>query len=209
MYMQDNDETQPRCKNNTAHTSWRKDVLTYLKEFKENAALFTCPSNPNGNLLSRNNPETRNDDAAIHISYALNNNDANGVGGACDRNSGAPSLARIPSPALVIGMVESTAYYSDFIVTARVEGDGGQYHAKDSNGKNGHLFTHQGRSNFWFLDGHAKSLKPLDTITRSIPAVRKRRERHVTSGRSTTPVSPIKISRSQPVQGRSRSPTKI
>lgn len=170
MYMQDYDETQPRCQNYLAHTSWRQDVLPYFKKYvKTNAETLACPTNPNRGLRSRNNPETRNDDSDIHLSYALNNNDANGVGGACNRKAGAVSLANITSPAQVIGMVESTAYYSDFVVTASVEEEGGKFHANDSTGKTGHLFTHHGRSNFWFMDGHAKSMKPLDTMNEVDP----------------------------------------
>ena len=36
-------------------------------------------------LLFATDPETAHDDPAIYLSYSLNNNDANGVGGACNR----------------------------------------------------------------------------------------------------------------------------
>ena len=161
IYMQDYDETQPRRQNDAALTSWRKDIRPYLK----NAQVFTCPSNPNNRLLSRDNPETTQDDPDFHVSYGLNNNDANGVGGVCNRQSGDVTLARIASPSQVIGIAESTAYYSDVFVNARILGDGGAFHATNKTGWNGHLFTgHLGLSNFWFMDGHVKTMKPLSTM---------------------------------------------
>ena len=166
IYMQDYDETQPRRQNDAALTSWRKDLRSYLK----NAQVFACPSNPNNRLLSRNNPETANDDADIHVSYGLNNNDANGVGGVCNRQSGDVTLARIASPSQVIGIAESSAYYSDVFVNARIEGDSGAFHATNTTGWNGHVFTgHLGVSNFWFMDGHCKSMKPIDTMNNVDP----------------------------------------
>ena len=162
IYMQDYDETQPRRQNDAALTSWRKDIMSYLK----NAQVFTCPSNPNNSLLSRDNPETMNDDPGFHVSYGLNNNDANGVGGVCNRQSGDVTLARISSPSQVIGIAESTAYYSDVFVNARIlDGTDGAFHATNKTGWNGHLFTgHLGMSCFWFMDGHCKAMKPLSTM---------------------------------------------
>lgn len=42
---------------------------------------------------------------------------------------------------------------------------GGAFHATNATGWNGHLFAgHLALSNFWFMDGHCKTMKPLNTL---------------------------------------------
>ena len=69
-------------------------------------------------------------------------------------------------PAPLIGVVESTARYTDFYVDnnggkfdgwSQPTGSGGSY--------NGNLFAgHTGQANFLFMNGHAKSMKPQVTL---------------------------------------------
>ena len=157
LYAQDYDEALPPRQDAATLTSWRSALLPYTRS----KALFTCPSNPNARLTTACNPETANDPAGIGVSYALSTNDANGVGSICNNHLGVVTLARVGSPAQVIGVAETTTYYSDFNVTVPA----GAFTSDNATGWNGHLFAgHNNMTNFLFMDGHVKSMKPLATL---------------------------------------------
>ena len=163
-YVRDYDECFPPRQDETTLISWRVMVQPYLK----NAEIFRCPSNSNGSLPTSSNPETSNDPVGISVSYAINTNDANSVGGICNNRLGKVVLAEVVDTAQVIGIAEITAYYSDFNVTVRP----GAFTSENNSGWNGHLFSgHNGFSNFWFTDGHVKAMKPLSTLNSKTEAV--------------------------------------
>ena len=122
--------------------------------YVKSAQIFKCPSNTaTGNM--NGTPNAANNVPAIPISYAANagNEDASTGPGASPRpmkslDSGTVSLASIDSVALVIMISEHRTLdnprFKDTL---------------DLPGLQGHL----GTTNFLFMDGHVKSLKPTAT----------------------------------------------
>lgn len=201
MYTQDYDETSPPAYQAVATTnginsgvfnaSWRYVTFPYNKS----TAVLTCPSNPNkGVTVSAGFDASK----GIKLSYSANViTETNDLKGAFGRSEafGSPevdvTLASMVSPASLIGIVESEMSFADYSVTTSFDhiytspvdlyfNDTG---ATDPNGvpfpgglnyiHRGHMFAgHSGRANFFFMDGHVKSLRPNSTIQSSDPGMR-------------------------------------
>ncbi len=156
-YVQDNDEFMvPRDVNYNDGFDhiWTQIMQPYVK----NQNVFQCPSNPRKDQeFCCQNPQQ----PIAYTSYA-----ANFQGGIRDVNAGDPnqqpiSYATFDAPAQIIDIVESTAHYSDFNVDSTFWA---QY-TTDSTQDQGCLFAgHTGFSNYLFVDGHVKSMKPLTTL---------------------------------------------
>jgi len=148
-YDEDYDETLPGRDYNSGPTgnivSWRTMILPYLKS----TDVFKCPSNPYNKYTDQNID-------GLYISYSVNANNSNGVGGPFgDVTPNGVKLASIPAPSQLIGMVESTVAYDNLDVTNSI--------VFASNSQN--LFAgHTGFSNFLFMDGHVKAYRPLSTL---------------------------------------------
>ncbi len=127
-----------------------------LQPYVKSAQIFKCPSNTaNGNL--RGTPAAPAP-GGMPISYQGNagledntNGNASGPGSRrpmVELSSGTRSLAEIPSVATVIMMSETKdAFDPDAYGT----------------GEMGNLIGHLGTTNFLFMDGHVKSLRPTAT----------------------------------------------
>jgi prepilin-type N-terminal cleavage/methylation domain-containing protein/prepilin-type processing-associated H-X9-DG protein len=150
-YVQDYDETMVLRR--AGNQGWTQVMQPYFK----NQQVFQCPSNP-----ANHRPYI--DDAVGFASYA-----ASFQGGFRDYDArrGVVTMADYVSPAQTIGIVESTARLSDFNVDA---GSGTIFsqapRPDDDSWPWGCLFLgHGGLSNYFFMDGHVKAMKPMNTLS--------------------------------------------
>jgi prepilin-type N-terminal cleavage/methylation domain-containing protein/prepilin-type processing-associated H-X9-DG protein len=155
-YSQDYDELiMPRYTVGN-NMNWHGLCQPYIKSFD----VLKCPSNPKHDEIDA--------DGIGPTSYSVNAQDSNKnpvnhpFTDLYDANSPVVSLAKLESPATTIGVVESTATYSNFQVDlmwgwGQPTGAKGVYE--------GNLYAgHTGFCNFLFMDGHAKSMRPLQTL---------------------------------------------
>ena len=160
-YSQDYDELLMPRYTNFNQTNWHTIVQTYVKSY----AVMQCPSNP-----KKNSPDSEYPGGTVTGTASYSANTGKNAAGVPNRpftdlnGPGDPtvSLASMDSPAQLIGIVESTTRYSDFYV------DYPTNFAQDGPGQfdhQGSLFSgHTGFANFLFLDGHAKAMRPLQTL---------------------------------------------
>lgn len=152
-YTQDADELMPPRQINPIGEPGDWEVLIY--PYVKSAGVFSCPSNPRNQVqslaYSAANP--------IMVSYAVNSDSLGHTNTRpfVDSSYGTVSLAAIDSPASTIGIVESTSSYVDF--NPRDKG-----HWYDKRGVNDFFAGHTGTSNYAFLDGHSKAMRPLATL---------------------------------------------
>ncbi|MBU0611205.1 MAG: DUF1559 domain-containing protein [Armatimonadetes bacterium] len=154
MYAQDYDELLPTEDyayvgdgNDPGDGSWRGVIMPYCK----NSQLFFCPSKKPAAPLF----DGRYNDDGLNAGYAIND---------CHQDSGAPT----PPEGQSLGMCEDAAS-----VIFLVESDGNEDDIGLTN-LNTHevptvssLQRHNGGSNYAFVDGHAKWLKPTAVCTGS------------------------------------------
>ncbi|BDI33705.1 hypothetical protein CCAX7_57560 [Capsulimonas corticalis] len=170
-YTQDYDEVLPLRTTAEEEYSWKYEISPYLKSTE----VFKCPSNPS---RGKDDYNTAMELQPLGMpvfppSYAVNRGSgANGPfvdeplpAGATPTSlrdaTSVVHLASIQSPSQVIGVVETTALYTDFIVTDLL------WRAPNPSlfEESGNLFAgHNGRGNFLFMDGHVKAMKPLTTL---------------------------------------------
>ena len=154
-YTQDYDEKLPsRVNFGTQNQSWRQVIQPYIKSTQ----LFACPSNT-GNNLPTYPANILIVNGGVPRSYSINGDDANTGGLApTGNNGGSQSLASIGSVAQVI-LVGETAATWEF-----PEMNVGAANATDFANN---MFTpgHLGNTNYLFVDGHVKAIKPLATVT--------------------------------------------
>ena len=173
-YTQDYDEQLPPARNSTTpftNAPWHFLIQPYVKSYQ----LFKCPSNTAKNVIQDTTgaaPLAAGVPAAgIPISYQANA----GVGGnftntdenramRWNTNKGT-HMAKFNFPATTIVVHEQAGgEYEPFAYnTGKIDG----------NGKNGqgdwYAFTnHLATSNYFFMDGHVKTLKPSSTCNASI-----------------------------------------
>ncbi len=168
MYVQDYDEAypnrafEPRTVPNWDDNSWRTVIQPYVK----NRKLLTCPSNP-GKSTPTYDPE-------FGISYACNfNYGRNGSpgnfpatrNGMFNNTSETPvALASVSAPSQMIAVVEIQKLpYVSFLVdyTGATHTEPGKPPVPYYEGT---LYTgHSGMSNYLFVDGHVKALRPRQT----------------------------------------------
>jgi prepilin-type N-terminal cleavage/methylation domain-containing protein/prepilin-type processing-associated H-X9-DG protein len=155
-YLQDNDATYPRawnCDNdgssgcNTSGTSWRDVIQPYLKSTQ----ILNCPSN------TKVQPSYASSSA--RWSYSLRNGLGITYGGpihAAFRYSDGYSPTtetQIPYPSTTIMVTETTSTDPEIIFDADWDGYVNSLYA-------GHL----GTTNYLFVDGHVKALRPYQTF---------------------------------------------
>jgi prepilin-type N-terminal cleavage/methylation domain-containing protein/prepilin-type processing-associated H-X9-DG protein len=158
-YSQDYDEiVTPRT--NGQCIPFEDLILPYTKS----NGIYRCPSNPRNQDISC--PQCVQPPCAPagfvtqqHVSYA-----ANTAGPFGDVNG--RTLGSLQSPAQIIGLVESTAGYTDFYVDS--SGDIWRQQEFNGSGRNeGNLFAgHTGTSNYMFMDGHVKAMRPMATLSK-------------------------------------------
>jgi prepilin-type N-terminal cleavage/methylation domain-containing protein/prepilin-type processing-associated H-X9-DG protein len=134
-----------------------------LLPYTKSDGINKCPSNPRNQDISC--PQCVQPPCAPvgyvthqHVSYGANTQgpfgDVNGR-----------TLASLQSPAQIIGLLESTAGYTDFNVDWGPSGPFMQHEANGSGRNEGNLFSgHTGISNYLFMDGHVKAMRPLATL---------------------------------------------
>jgi len=169
--------------------SWRHACQPYIK----NKGVMACPSNPlAAQALWTNNTNAAkgsgNEDF-MSASYAVNSAVIGFANGNCNSPVNTPqgddALAQIQAPADTIEAVDSRSGWNDTKIlfvnqdAYQCAGQGaigaGTFFAgafpsyeNPANGddhQTGTYMTHQGRVNFIFCDGHAKSWKLLQTVT--------------------------------------------
>jgi len=173
-YVEDYDETFPTMNNssNGVSENWAGEIYPYIKSVN----VFSCPDNPsskapityinfNGITGDPNATSTQLDGApSIPASYAYNYQLANtwnavAEGGSPANFSGADKLAFINTPASKIMMGEATG---------NQEGLGYPDWGSSPNNPTGwnQLFAgHTAMTNYLFIDGHCKALKPTQTAS--------------------------------------------
>lgn len=147
-YTQDNDEKLPWRQNNGMGDptgDWEDVIYPYVKS----AGVYSCPSNPSNQQTSYSWSAT----IPIMASYAVNRGARQPFP---DSGQGTVTLAQLVAPASTIAIVESTYRYADYDVT-------------DNQGTTSYfdkaLFAgHTGTSNYAFLDGHSKAMRPMATL---------------------------------------------
>ncbi len=156
MYVQDNDEVLPNRKNEPT-VNWK----TYINPYVKSHQVWQCPSDPYRGLDA--------DGSSFPANYAANTDSGNGNpllqpfidcngwwGGPCPSSA---TLAQLTQPSETVGVVEFEGAYSDYRVTTA------PYWGITWDGPGSLMFAgHNGHANFWFLDGHVKSLRPLQTL---------------------------------------------
>ena len=141
--------------------SWRYLFYPYIKS----AQVFRCPSNPRTDVsaYNSNNHVPNPDNVFLPLSYVCNttqNNAANktlgifGYSGNTDVNN-LPTLSTLDSPSRLIAVLEHSGGDADHC----------RLNVTDSCPIfAGHLST----SNYLFVDGHVKALRPLQTVTPTV-----------------------------------------
>lgn len=167
MYSQDYDEQMVPRTNGDA-VPFEDLLQPYIK----NGGVDQCPSNPlkddyayvggnYGNTILPDGTKTKQ-----FISYGANAAHGSASGATGPLVDGGVSIARFQSPADLIALVESTSYYTDF--DPNCTNGVGLWDAPTppaSNPGGGNLFAgHTGQTNFLFIDGHVKSMRPLSTL---------------------------------------------
>ena len=156
-YSQDNDELLPNRKNEGGKLNWK----TYINPYVKSRQVWVCPSNPYTGLDA--------DGSGFPADYAANTDSGNGspliqpfidcnawAGFACPNSA---SQAQLTQPSQTVGIVEFEGSFADYRVT------NAPFWGNTWAGPGSLMFAgHTGRANFLFLDGHVKSLKPLQTL---------------------------------------------
>jgi prepilin-type N-terminal cleavage/methylation domain-containing protein/prepilin-type processing-associated H-X9-DG protein len=166
-YSQDYDETLPlaginysnaSCGPNPVKVSWRTIIFPYVKS----SQLFSCPSNQRNDkpTCTNNGADCDPNVSGINISYGSNMNSLSagvGNGSDCTLRGKLPRLARFENTTQLIVIGETSEGNNEIVldrpapVNTKSSGQG--------------LFAgHMTTSNYVFADGHAKSLKPMQTI---------------------------------------------
>ncbi len=166
-YTQDSDETMP-LRDNFVNpvSSWRVLIQPYIKSVK----VFQCPSNPDGTKPGEDfyngvyGPGVGDGKAGINGSYGAATTSAGNNAGltlpdgfAFRDYGGTPdtlNLSVISSPSQVLDVVETNSVYGDCPI----------HNSNWAHNPNGIYAGHTGRSNYLFVDGHVKSMFPLQTI---------------------------------------------
>jgi len=159
-YSQDYDEiSTPRVTRlNGGDVPFEDLLLPYTKS----VGIYQCPSNPRKDDIACPQCLPAGFTSVQHVSYIASTNGPPANGAFSDDN-GKP-LASFQSPAQLIGVVEGTQGYCDFAVD--FPGDiWRRQEVKGSGNNEGNLFSgHTGFSNYLFMDGHVKSMRPLSTL---------------------------------------------
>ncbi|RYG61183.1 hypothetical protein EON80_24130, partial [bacterium] len=154
-YTQDYDERIPaRRISGTNAQGWRRVIQPYIKSTQ----LFACPSNTN-NTQTTSETDAALNPVSIPRSYAINGTDGGGALGIGPSGSTAPSevdrsqtLAAIPDTAGTVLVAEWMGVEHELTFN------------NDAATFAGKCFTgHLGTSNFLFVDGHVKAMKPVAT----------------------------------------------
>jgi prepilin-type N-terminal cleavage/methylation domain-containing protein/prepilin-type processing-associated H-X9-DG protein len=158
-YTQDYDENMPSYAfyadppANTKYSSWRTLVQPYVKS----AQLFSCPSNPSRDVdTGRDYLPAGTQLTGINISYAANQNVFPGIGRV-------RKLSYFDAPSQLIMVAESFEGNVELVFSRANFGI--------PSAKQGLFASHLGTSNYLFLDGHVKSLKPLQTLAKGANAL--------------------------------------
>ncbi|MEO7715063.1 MAG: DUF1559 domain-containing protein [Capsulimonas sp.] len=156
-YSQDYDELLMPRYTNFNQQNWHTICQPYIKSY----GVLQCPSNP-----KKNSPDTEYPGSPAPItgtvSYSVNTGSNRPFTDLNGPTSPTVSMASMDAPSQLIGVVESTTRYSDFYVDYK---DNFAQNGPDPGDHQGSLFSgHTGFANFLFLDGHAKSMRPLQTL---------------------------------------------
>ena len=151
-YTQDYDEYYPR-QNHPGGASWRQMIFPYVKSEQ----VFACPSNPNPDQLGDSNsvpgvPRMRNH-------YVANGQAANWGGKefkVFSKQADAPmNIAAFDETAEIIAITEYANPSTGMAIEMNNATNGKQLFA-------GHL----GTTNYTFMDGHVKALRPTQTFAK-------------------------------------------
>jgi prepilin-type N-terminal cleavage/methylation domain-containing protein/prepilin-type processing-associated H-X9-DG protein len=149
-YSQDYDELLMPRYTNFNNTNWHTLCQPYVKS----KDVLKCPSNPRKDVADNENN--------ANVSYSVNTGPNRPFTDLNSPTSPTVSMASMDAPASLIGVVEATSRYTDFYVTYPTNFASLRTNTTDGEGV---LFAgHTGFSNFLFLDGHAKSMRPLATL---------------------------------------------
>jgi prepilin-type N-terminal cleavage/methylation domain-containing protein/prepilin-type processing-associated H-X9-DG protein len=155
-YTQDYDEQMPsRVVTTNPISTWKDLIQPYLKSTQ----IFACPSNPIAKEV------TYQSSLGAPAGYSPNSTHSLSVFG----NTGAYSIASFQFPSTTIAACETTFVNSDFDVTAAyfatTNQSGGSVPNKGASMFTGLYNGHLSTGNYLFIDGHVKSMKPLQTIS--------------------------------------------
>ena len=159
-YAQDYDEQNVMYQDNN-NVPWAGVVQPYIKSTQ----VFKCPSNTATRSIY-NTPDTTRNIPSIPVSYNINAGDegtsGNGMGGKrpFTGKDKTVSLASIENTATTIAVGECQDQYDPKI-------DNSGYISNTAQPKD-NLQSHLGMTNFLFVDGHVKTLKPSATATTAV-----------------------------------------
>jgi prepilin-type N-terminal cleavage/methylation domain-containing protein/prepilin-type processing-associated H-X9-DG protein len=153
--------------------SWRQLIQPYIKS----AQVATCPSNFNRQIKAdsakQGYPDIYTSYAGAFVqdpNYATNGNYTRSLTYMADAGQPGTMMSVVVEPSKCIFVVESLRASSGFSIASTLfasPANGGSNCGPDAaaSGYNwGCMFSHLGMTNFLFVDGHVKALKPLSTI---------------------------------------------
>ncbi len=159
-YTQDYDERNVATQN-VIYPNYEGPWQIMIMPYVQSTQIFKCPSNTR-NVSVYNTPNTTFNVPAIVSGYSLNGGDegdyADGLGGKRPYKKGVYGtilLAAIPSPSTTISVGELTGK------TVEPHLDSSKYMVGTMDTFQNHL----GMTNFLFMDGHVKAMKPTATAT--------------------------------------------
>jgi prepilin-type N-terminal cleavage/methylation domain-containing protein/prepilin-type processing-associated H-X9-DG protein len=151
-YTQDYDEKMPPSRNQAvgADTPWHWLIQPYVKSVQ----LFRCPSNSSNNNVN-GTPRVAANIPEIKVSYLGNGGEEGetnfGGNRPFDENNG-EALASLQNPATTLLVMET-----------KERGDERMFGTADITSTTQTFTNHLGTTNFLFVDGHVKAMKPSAT----------------------------------------------
>jgi prepilin-type N-terminal cleavage/methylation domain-containing protein/prepilin-type processing-associated H-X9-DG protein len=156
-YVQDFDEMGPAraLTIEGQSVSWRQTIQPYIKSTQ----VLVCPSNPNNKNVADSAklgyPQIMASYSSAYVSDNNSNTNGNTTGSysyITQANRPGTVLAAVAKPSECLVAVENTTGHTDF-------------HLTDPNTFAGKMFAgHMETTNFLFVDGHVKAMKPINTI---------------------------------------------
>ncbi len=176
---QDSDEVMPSKGyaeyvaqyNYTAYIGWQNIIQPYIKNGAGTTStaqignIFTCPSNPNTQTAYADIAGSYqvSDDYVVNYNQAFAAPGASGDGAAGDVG-GAVSLASIQAPSsLIVVMENNPNNKAPYTSNWNIDLTNAAFSTDPPN--SGFFAGHTGMTNYLFVDGHVKSLRPFATIS--------------------------------------------
>ena len=164
-YAQDDDELLPQSENASNTISYREFIFPYLG----GKQVLVCPSNPRNTLITTS--DSAAPDGPFMTSYAMNKAATQLTSGVTDSRVAGTPLSSLQDPSTLILVAESLEATGSVVLNnsgnpaARPAAEFAVPTTSASLSLGWGMFDgHLSTSNFLFADGHAKALRPMQTL---------------------------------------------